>query len=378
MKYMAQELHEDVFLSSVPYTLGIELELQLIDPISKNLIPEAAKLIYKLADSPLSAVFKHDVTTEMFEINSSIHKDADQLFKEMSRVRDRICQAASSLDIQLSGGGMHPFMHWQDLHISPIPRCEFMEKKYGYLAYKNTVFGLHNHVGVADGDNAISLIRKLTPYIPHLIAISASSPFFEGVDTSYDSCRPHAFACTPVTGHLPEIISNWQEYCSYISTIQSYGFISSQKDLQWDIRPKQEFGTVEIRICDAPLTIERTCQIAAFCQALCVWVAGQPDPTPLTWLAYDFNYFQASRFGLESSYVEPGGRSVHLRDHLDGLFEILSPIASHLNSFEFLQSLRSALKLDGNDSAWLRKQYQKAGSLPLVVTQAVEAFRGKS
>jgi carboxylate-amine ligase len=181
-----------------------------------------------------------------------------------------------------------------------------------------------------------------------------------------------------MAGHLPENITNWQEYRSYIRAIECYGFIMNQKDLYWDIRPKQEFGTVEIRICDAPLTIERTCQIAAFCQALSIWVAGQPDPTPLTWLAYDHNCFQASRFGLEGSYLEPDGKSVPLRDHLDGLFEILSPIASRFNSASLLQSLRLALKLDGNDSAWLRKQYKQTGSFPFVVAQAAQAFRGKS
>jgi carboxylate-amine ligase len=375
---MASELKEDLFLSSLPYTLGIELELQLIDPTSNNLVPAAAKLINGLAEKLFPVKFKHDITSEMIEINSGIHTDADQLFEEMSRVRDTLCDTASSLEIQLSGGGTHPFMRWQDLHISPESRAKYLAGNYGYLAYKNTVFGLHIHIGASNGDDAISLIRKLTPYIPHLIAMSASSPFFEWVDTNYDSCRPHAFACTPMTGHLPENITNWQEYRSYIRAIECYGFILNQKDIYWDIRPKQEFGTVEIRICDAPLTIERTCQIAAFCQALSVWVAGQPDPTSLTWLAYDHNYFQASRFGLESSYIEPGGRSVHLGDHLDSLFEILSPIASSLNSADHLRSLSSTLKLDGNDSAWLRKQYKQTGSFSYVVAQAAQAFRGKS
>jgi glutamate---cysteine ligase / carboxylate-amine ligase len=162
----------------------------------------------------------------------SIHKDSAQLFKEMLSVRDTLCQSAALLGIQLSGGGTHPFMRWQDTHTSPTSRAEYFTSKYGYLMNKWTVFSLQIHIGVPNGDQAISLIRKLTPYIPHLIAMSASSHFFEGVDTSYDSCRSHGFACAPIMGHLPENITKWTEYCTHVSTLKSHGLILDQNELK--------------------------------------------------------------------------------------------------------------------------------------------------
>ena len=374
---MKSEIDTDGFLISLPNTLGIELELQLIDPFSRNLVPAAPRLLESLVNHKFASQVKPEITTEMIEVNSSIHVDPRGLLLEMHEIRDSLCKEALKIGIELSGGGIHPFARWQNFNISSSSWCQHLEMKYGYLARKNTVFGLHVHVGVTSGDESIALTRKLLPYIPHLIALSASSPFFEGVDTAYDSCRPHGFGIAPTTGYLPENITTWREYKSHISFLMANGWISSQKELYWDIRPKEEFGTVEIRICDTPLTVERACQVAAFCQALCLSVSEQPDPGPITWIAYNHNYFQASRFGLDGSYLGSDGKSVNLRDHLYGVFEAISPIASRFRSTNLINSLWSAIKSDGNDSAWLRRHYKRTNDLAAVVACSAELFRGE-
>lgn len=145
-----------------------------------------------------------------------------------------------------------------------------LAEMYGYLARQYTVFGQHIHVGVKNGDEAIALTRRLSAYAPHLIAMSGSSPYSEGIDTLFACSRLNAANSFPLSGHMPPEIIDWYGFEVHMSQPYSFGLAESIKDLYWDIRPKPEFGTVEVRVCDMPLTIERACQIAAFVQALTV------------------------------------------------------------------------------------------------------------
>ena len=251
-----------------------------------------------------------------------------------------------------------------------------MAGRFGYLASKFTVFGQHIHLGVSGGDEAIALIRRLTPYVPHLMAIAASSPYQEGVDTQFASSRPHALHGFPLAGHMPYEIADWYGFEAHLLRMRAHGLIDDLKELYWDIRPKPELGTVEIRVCDTPLSVERACQIAAFAQALGSWVAGAPEPGELAWLAYPVNHFQACRFGLLADYVDTEGRTVCLRTHLEGLFDVLMPHAQARGCDAMLRALRSSLASQGNDARWLRACLQHTGSLPGVVARAAGVFQG--
>ena len=365
------------FLSSTPNSLGIELELQLIHPDTFDLTPVAPGLLDALRAHPLRGNVKPEITRAMIEINSGVHDDPGALLTEMRQLRDAVCEGAAAVQARIAGGGTHPFMRWQDRRIFGSPRFERVAGRFGYLASKFTVFGQHIHLGVSSGDEAIAMIRRLMPYIPHLMAIAASSPYQEGIDTQFASSRPHAANSFPLAGHMPGEISDWYGFEAHVMTMRAHGLIDDLKELYWDIRPKPELGTVEIRVCDTPLSVERACQIAAFAQALGALLAGAPDPGPVAWLAYRVNHFEACRFGLHADYVDTDGRTVCLRTHLDRLFDRLMPYGQALGSAELLADLRSSLSSQGNDARWLRSCLQQTGNLPGVVAQAVAVFQGE-
>ncbi|MBJ7264264.1 MAG: glutamate--cysteine ligase [Burkholderiaceae bacterium] len=365
------------FTPSAANSLGIELELQLIDPATLDLAACADELLAQIAGHPMADRIKPEITLSMIELNSSVHEHPMGLLAEMREMRDIICQAADAVGASVCGGGAHPFMRWQERAISDAPRFKYLAEMYGYLARQFTVFGQHIHVGVKSGDEAIALTRRLSAYVPHLIAMSASSPYSEGVDTLFACSRLNAVNSFPLSGHMPAEINDWYGFEAHMSQLYSFGLAESIKDLYWDIRPKPDFGTVEVRICDTPLTVERACQIAAFVQALAVMVMREREPASGVWLPYRNNVFQASRFGTQGHYVTPSGDRLRLLDHLRGTFGRLAPIAEELGTTDMLSALCADMLKQGNDARWMRNTYHTSRNLPSVVQAMSDRFSGR-
>jgi carboxylate-amine ligase len=196
------------------------------------------------------------------------------------------------------------------------------------------------------------------------------------VDTLFSCSRLNAVNSFPLAGHMPPEVKDWYQFEAHLAQLRAYGLAESIKDLYWDIRPKPEFGTVEIRVCDTPLTVERACQIAAFAQALAVLLMREDDPSDSAWLSYRSNHFQACRFGLQGSYVTPDGQRLRLMDHLRALFQRLMPVAEELGTGDMIAALRDESLRSGNDSRWLRSQFHRLRDLPLVVEAMSNAWRG--
>jgi carboxylate-amine ligase len=365
------------FVSSAPNTLGIELELQLIDPRSFDLTAASDELLAQIANHPIADRVKPEITRSMIELNSSVHEHPMGLLTEMRQMRETLCEAADAVGVAIAGGGTHPFMRWQERTISQCPRFQYLAEMYGYLARQFTVFGQHIHLGARNGDDAINLLRRLSPYVPHFIALSASSPYFEGVDTLFSCARLHAVKSFPLAGHMPAEVKDWYGFEAHLAQLQAFGLAENIKDLYWDIRPKPEYGTVEIRVCDTPLTIERACQLAAFAQALKVLLMREPEPCAHAWLAYHSNHFQACRFGLHGSYVTPQGDRLRLIDHMRALFARLMPVAKELGTRKMLTQLCDETLHGVNDARWLRNQYNRLRELPMVVESMVHLWRGE-
>lgn len=365
------------FASSPHNTLGIELELQILDPVTFDLAGRAGQILEQVAGHPYAHRIKPEVTEAMIELNSSVHEHPAGLLAEMREMRSILCNAADAAGVRIAGGGAHPFMNWQDNTIFDSPRFRYLADMYGYLAPKFTVFGQHIHLGVANGDAACSLIHRLSPYVPHLIALSASSPYYEGVDTLFSCSRLNALHSFPLSGHMPPDTHDWYQFEAYYMRMRSLGLVESLKDLYWDIRPKPEFGTVEIRVCDTPLTIEKACQLAAFAQALTISVQRRPEPHAGLWLAYDSNRFQASRFGLQAQYVTDKGERIRLIEHLRATFDMVLPVAEELGSTDLVEGLQATTLKMGGDAHWMRARFNKHQSLPGVVGAAADLWRGE-
>ena len=364
------------FTSSEALTFGIELELMVLNTHSYDLARGADDILSRLAKVKLPGEVKPEITESMIEINSAVNRRYDELLGQMVTIRDAIVDTAERLNLAVAGGGSHPFHRWSERRIYPTERFRHVSSLYGYLAKQFTVFGQHIHVGVPSGDEAVYLTHRLAPFIPHFIALSAASPYHQGEDTSFETSRLHAVSSFPLTGHMPEAES-WEEFNVFYDEMAGYGIVQSMKDFYWDIRPKPEYGTIEIRICDTPLTVELAAQLAAYAQTLAADLLRNRRSEPIAPLyrVYGYNRFLATRFGYDAMLVYPYSRSqVRLREDLLKTLERLGPVSVELGTAGALNALASLADREANGTRWLRECFEDNGSLPDVVRMQSERW----
>jgi carboxylate-amine ligase len=367
------------FTQSTLLTFGVELELQLVSLSDFDLTAASPDLLHLLARKPFPGNVTPEITESMIEINSSVQSSYPALLAELQEIRDTLVAAGDQLNIGIAGGGTHPFQHWSEQKIFPKARFEHLSSLYGYLAKQFTVFGQHVHIGCGDGDNAMYLLHALNRYIPHFIALSSSSPFVQGHDSHFDSARLNSVFAFPMSGRAPFMLS-WAEFESaYFAKMERTGIVKSMKDFYWDLRPKPEYGTIELRVCDTPLTVERAAALAAYLQALCSYLLERFEAPPVEddYLVYNYNRFQACRFGLEGAITHPKTyETVPLREDILATLNKMEPYAAALGSLDGLKHLAVAAT-HGSDAALLRQQYEQQGSVEGMVHAAINWFRGE-
>ncbi|MEC5216948.1 carboxylate-amine ligase [Actimicrobium sp. GrIS 1.19] len=356
------------FTESAPFTMGIELELQLVNRRNYNLATDAVDLWGLIEPRDLKEQIKLEITQGMIELNSKVHTRVDHLCEELKGLRSALVNGAQRLNIDIAGGGVHPFQRWSEQRISPDERFHYLHRKYGYLAKSFTVFGQHIHIGVTSGDDAMYLTHGFARFVPHFIALSAASPFYQGVDTDFDSSRSNVVRAFPMAGTMP-VLHRWSQFEAYYENLRRIGVINSIKDFYWDIRPKPEYGTVEIRVCDTPLTIEHAALLGCYAQLLARWLLTE---RPLTisddfYLLYQFNRFEASRYGLEGDIglVDANGAPTEKLPIAVDLLDRLQDLARYtVNEAEeqALQKLRQLAQEKVNDAGWLRRTFRQRGS----------------
>ncbi|WP_018410414.1 YbdK family carboxylate-amine ligase [Methyloversatilis thermotolerans] len=365
------------FHPSAALSMGVELELQLVGEHDRDLASAAADLLELAGRRSFPGDIKPEMTDSMIEVATGIHERYPLLRAQLHAIRDALLEDAARLNVSLCGGGTHPFQQWHERRIFSAPRFQQLSGLYGYLAKQFTVFGQHVHIGMPDADSALRVLHALGRYLPHFIALSASSPFSQGSDTLFDSSRLNSVFAFPLSGRAPFVL-DWARFeREYFVRMEDTGIVRSMKDFYWDIRPKPEFGTIELRVCDTPLTVDRAAQIAVYLQALCSLILAGEDPAPQEddYLVYTYNRFQACRFGLEGLIVHPRGHAaLPLRDDILGTLQRVLPHAERLGSHEALTALHDMVKRDGNDACRLRGVHARTGSLLAVVDAAVADF----
>ncbi len=363
------------FSTSQALTLGVELELQLVGTHDFDLAPQADDLLRVLRNHTGAWDVKPEITRSMIEIGTSIQRQHAVLLAELNDLRDQLARGARRLNIGIGGGGTHPFQHWSEQQIYPGERFHYISELYGYLAKQFTVFGQHVHVGCEDGDRALWLLHALSRYVPHFIALSASSPFVQGVDTGFDSARLNSVFAFPLSGRAPFCLG-WDEFGAYFDKMASTGVVQSMKDFYWDIRPKPEYGTIELRVCDTPLTVAKAAALACYLQCICRYLREERpfEPAEDDYLVYTFNRFQACRFGLDGEIVDPKTKQrVKIRDDIVRTLARVDEHALDLQALEASNTIRDSL-FDGNDASWLRAQRQPGTPLSAVVEAAVQRW----
>ncbi|OGA46234.1 MAG: glutamate--cysteine ligase [Betaproteobacteria bacterium RIFCSPLOWO2_12_FULL_62_58] len=368
------------FKPSSGFSMGVELELQILNSRDYNLARDAADLIGQLEKTPHPGAVKPEITESMIEINTSIHREYGALAEELKRIRDAVAQAAARMNLRIAGGGSHPFHKWTDRRIYPTERFKHLLELYGYLAKQFTIFGQHVHVGVPNGDEALYLTHILSRYVPHFIALSASSPFQQGEDTSYQSSRLNTVSAFPLSGQVP-FVHSWSEFLEYFNKMRGFGIVESMKDFYWDIRPKPEYGTVEIRVFDTPLTVERAAVLAAYMQSLARYILTERPLAPSrdVYALYNYNRFQACRYGLAGQLVDAySRRRVVIREDILDMIRVIARHAGELGAAAALEQLAAGVAADGSDARWLRESYRSHGSLNDVARMQSELWMGSA
>ena len=367
------------FKPSSALSMGTELELQILNARDFNLARDAADLIGLLEKNGHSSTVKPEITESMIELNSSVHHRHESLLAELHALRDAVVSAADRLNLRIAGGGSHPFHNWNDRRVYPTERFKQILELYGYLAKQFTIFGQHVHIGCVSGDEAIYLAHMLARYVPHFIALSASSPFQQGEDTSYQSSRLNTVSAFPLSGYMP-FVHSWSEFIDYFRKMRGYGIVESMKDFYWDIRPKPEYGTVEIRVFDTPLTVERAAQLAAYAQALARHLLSDRPRAPSrdTYTLHNYNRFQACRYGLAGTLIDADTeRHVSLREDVLETLAVIAPHAQELGGGAPLVELADGIRADAGDAKWLREAYRQHGSLNDVARMQSDLWMGR-
>ncbi len=359
-----------IFHPSTPLTLGMELELQLIDPNTRQLIARAKDLIRNIQDSKFQQQIKPEVTQGMIELNSLVHKTPHALLDDLFRIGTFLQKQSKQLNIQICGGGAHPLQKWHENKIFPIRRFKNLYWQYRYLSKNFTIFALHLHIGCQNGDNALYLTHLLSRYVPQFIALSGSSPFYQGIDTGFTSSRLNIVGGFPTSGHIP-FLTDWREFSEFYFKLKKINVIRSMKDIYWDIRPKPTFGTVEIRIFDMPLTLHHAVTLAAYVQTLThfLWDNRLPMIKDL-YTVYPYNRFQACRFGFDGKFIDPYTlKSRSIQDDILLTIEQLKPSAHELNNTRYLKTIKSLTTKKLNDSARLKKIWTKTNSFEKTIRE---------
>jgi len=346
------------------------MEFQILDGNSRDLRPAASEIFERIGGE--QPHIKPEIFQSIVEINTGIHSDVEGVRSDLAACLLGLRRACEPLGPDLASAGSHPFAMHRDQVVHPSDRFQFLIERNRWIAERLMIFGLHVHVGMRDGNHAIAMMNGMLQFLPHVLALSASSPFWQGVDTGLASSRITVFEALPTAGH-PCTFESF-----YDSAVASSA-ITSIKDLWWDIRPHPEYGTVEVRACDALPTLSEAMSVIALIALLLGWLdAGYRDgqiPRPLpTWILLE-NKWRASRWGLDAKVVRDGcGHTSLLRQELEDLLPRLEPLASTPGAKEGLRGVEQMLRRRGSLERQ-RRIFEERRSLKAVANGLVEELR---
>jgi glutamate---cysteine ligase / carboxylate-amine ligase len=372
----AARLDSLVFHGSPEPTLGIEIEAAVLDRDSGELAAGSPRILAACKEENIEGL-SAELMRSMIEVRTGVCRSVPELRDQiMPRLR-RVRNIALSMGYDLAMLGTHPSARPNENVLFPDDRYTAAEARLAWMIYHRVTFGLHIHVGVRGGDEAVALINLLVQYLPHLLAVSANSPFWQGIDTGLASARAVLYGLVTHAG-VPPNFSTWKDFRNYCQTMRDCAVLQSHKDVKWDIRPRPDFGTIEFRICDMPSSMAHALALAALVRSLVVFGQRLLDERPQIkggderrhWIATE-NKWLAARFGLEATYISaPAGRRRSLRQEVGDLAEKLAPIARELGDARFLAALQPIDKFE-TGAQRQRRLYRDSGTWQALIEDSV-------
>ena len=369
------------FNGSPAPTLGVEVELELVDRETGELVSAASDILGELGAAHGEAGHpkaKHELFECTIEIITGICTTVAEARADLSETLVEVREAADRRGIDLLCSGTHPYSLWVDQDVSEDPRYHQLLEQMGWTAQRLQIFGVHFHVGVRHGERVVSIANGLAGYIPHLLALSASSPYWEGRDTGLASSRSKVFEALPTAG-LPEQLTDWAEFEAFMQTLISAGALTTIREVWWDVRPHPDFGTIELRFCDALPTLRETIALVALAHCLAGRLVEQYEdglrmsPPPM-WMIRE-NKWRASRLGMRASFVvREDGETERAADTARRLVEELAPTARKLGCAKARRDVLGIVKV-GNGAVRQRGAFERRERHEDVVASLVRQLR---
>jgi carboxylate-amine ligase len=372
------------FVSSAGPSLGVEMELAIIDPGSRELVKGGHELLIEMGaghDGGIHPKAKAELLQSTIEIITGICRNVAEARADLAATLEEVTAYTERRGLLLMCAGTHPFSNPMLQEITPNDRYRRLVEEMQWPARQMQIFGIHVHVGVRSGEKAIAMVNALTAYIPHFLALSASSPYWMGHDTGLASTRSKVFEGLPTAGP-PWQLSGWAQFERFMDTLIAAHTIASIREVWWDIRPHPGFGTVELRICDGMPTLREVAVVAALSQCLVHSMdtlidRGHTLPVPRAWVVRE-NKWRAARHGIDASIItDDDGTTVPLREAIPELVEELMPIAQHLGCAAELQDTLTVIDR-GPSYIRQREVVADGGTLVDVVDTLVAELRSAS
>ncbi len=366
-------------MSSISYkhfTLGIEEEYMVIDPVTRELKSHEQKIVQE-GEKVIKDKVKAEMHQAVVEVGTDICQDIDEAYVDVATLRKTISAIADGLGLWVGASGTHPFSHWELQLITDHARYSAIVNELQEAARSNLIFGLHVHIGMENREMAIHIANTARYFLPHIYALSTNSPFWEGRLTGYKSFRTKVFDKFPRTG-IPDFFESIESYDNYVKLLVKTNCIDNAKKIWWDLRVHPFFNTVEFRICDVPMTVMETITIAALFQGICAKLYKLRTQN-LNFIIYpraliNENKWRAGRYGIEGSMIDFGKETeVNTRVLIYELLDFIDDVTGPLGIRTTVSNVHKMLE-DGTGADRQLKVYEQTNSLPAVVDYIHEQF----
>jgi len=359
------------------FTLGVEEEYQIIDPVTRDLRSHMSKIV-EGGKISLREQVKAEMHQSVVEVGTNICQNVGEARKEVSFLRNKIAELADNQGLLVGAASTHPFSRWQDQEITDDPRYHNIVDELKDIARSNLIFGLHVHVGIDNRDTALQLMNQACYFLPHIYALTTNSPFWEGRNTGFKAFRAKIFAKFPRTG-LPEYFDSVQSYDNYLETLIKTNCIDNPKKIWWDLRIHPFFSTIEFRICDMCLTVDETICIVAIIQAV-VAKLYKLLMSNTSFNVYRIalireNKFRAARNGIEGKLIDFGKKiEVPTPELIYELLDFIEDVVDELGSRDEIEYVHQILK-NGTGADQQLAVFEQTGDLTKVVDFITSKFK---
>jgi glutamate---cysteine ligase / carboxylate-amine ligase len=329
------------FEGGTDFTLAVEEEFALLDPQTLELTDRFEEVYAAGIETDLAPNIVGELIASEVEIRTGRCENFGEAAAAMHERRGQLHMVTRELQVALGGTGAHPWSRWQDQRIIDTPHYRRNDELLRYVVWRNNTFGLHVHVGIAGADRAIAVHDALRNFLPELLALSASSPFVEAVNTGLHSARTEIFTRMFPRCGIPDAYGSWQGWEDYVAFLYRTGSITEHTQIWWSVRPHLAYPTIEIRICDGQPDLAEAQSLAALCYALAVRCArafdeGETLPT-LPHRMLEENMWRATRYGLSGELLDfERGAPIPARDRIAQLHDWVAPVADEIGAAPFL------------------------------------------